>query len=110
MSHETSAFSLSVEEMMYGFGSEWPPDQRASKLVENLAVSYMKDLIYRAQDIASVTGKLDKECFIYLVRKDEEKFHRIQGLMKAMEELNSVNSIDEQSSVSNNDIDVDEKK
>ena len=34
-----------------------------------------------------MTGKLDKECFLYRVRKETAKFSRVNQLLSAHEEL-----------------------
>ncbi len=40
-----------------------------------------------------MTGKLDKECFMFLVRKDKHKFSRVNRLIKANEDLKTVQNI-----------------
>ena len=80
-------------DMMYGFGDEWPPNPESVTMLENLVAEYIGNLASRALDVAEVTGKLDKECFMFLVRKDRLKFNRIQKLIKANEELKSVRDI-----------------
>jgi hypothetical protein len=84
----------SVEEMMFGFGDEWPCDREAVDLVDHLVRSYIHDLVLRAQNIALNSGKLDKECFLYLVRQDTSKFKRINHLLRANEEIHSVQKVD----------------
>lgn len=83
-----------VEEMMFGFGDEWPCDREAVDLVDDLVQKYIQDLVFRAQQIALQTGKLDKECFLYLVRQDTMKFRRINNLLKANEEIHAVQKVD----------------
>lgn len=79
-----------IEEMMYGFGDKWPPQAESVDLIEELAVSYIQDLCRRAMEVADYTGKLDKQCFMYAVRKDSRKFSRAYSLLKANEELKKV--------------------
>lgn len=83
-----------LEEMMYGFGDTWPPDPQSVELLEQLVVEYIEDLTAKAVNIAEMTGKLDKDCFMYLVRKDRKKFNRVHQLLttndyikKAKEEI-----------------------
>lgn len=76
-----------IEEMMFGFGDDWPPAADTVELVEDLAVKYIKDLCQRAVQVAGYTGKLDKQCFMYAVRKDTRKFTRAYALLKSNEEL-----------------------
>lgn len=76
-----------IEEMLFGFGDDWPPAADTVELVEDLAVKYIKDLCQRAVQVAGYTGKLDKQCFMYAVRKDTRKFTRAYALLKANEEL-----------------------
>lgn len=56
-----------VEEIMFGFGDAWPPQADAVDLMEKMAVHYIRDLCGRALQVANVTGKLDKECFLFQV-------------------------------------------
>lgn len=57
-----------IEEIMFGFGDGWPPEADTVELVEKMAVQYIRDLCVRSLQVASITGKLDKECFLYQVR------------------------------------------
>lgn len=41
-------------------------------------------------DLALVKGKLDTECFIFLIRKDPERYERIAELLRANDELRAV--------------------
>jgi transcription initiation factor TFIID subunit 13 len=84
-----------IEEMMFGFGDEWPPDSNSVKLVEEITIKYIEDLALRALHYANSRGKLDKDCFMYLIRKDRRKFTRIQTLMKANEELKRAKTLAE---------------
>lgn len=85
-----------IEEMMFGFGDQWPPDEESVKLVESIVTNYIEDLTIRASQIATVrpNGKLDKECFMFVVRKDRRKFSRIHNLLTANEELKSVQKME----------------
>ncbi len=85
-----------IEEMMFGFGDQWPPDEESVKLVESIVTNYIEDLTIRAAQIATVrpNGKLDKECFMFVVRKDRRKFSRIHNLLTANEELKSVQKME----------------
>ena len=56
-------------------------------LMETLVEHYIADLTMRACLVANSTGKLDKECFQYLVRKDRNKFSRVFKLLKSKEEI-----------------------
>jgi len=86
-----------LEEMMYGFGSEeWPPDPDAVSLMEVMVTNFIEDLTSRAQNVADLTGaagsgKIDKECFMYLVRKDSKKFNRVHRLLQINEEVSNTN-------------------
>eukprot|EP01041_Mallomonas_annulata_P013749 gene13749-29239_t len=85
--------SKDIEEMMYGFGDEWPPNKDAVSLVETLVKDYIEDLAVRALEIAELRGKLDKDCFIFLVRKDSRKFNRVQKLLETHEKIEEVQKI-----------------
>jgi hypothetical protein len=88
-----------IEEMMYGFGDthQWPPDENSVRLIETMVINYIEDLSIRASDVAelkSKDGKIDKECFMFVVRKDRRKFNRIYRLLKANEELKSAQKLE----------------
>lgn len=84
-----------IEDMLFGFGDSWPPDEDTVALVESLVHQYIGNLCSRATNVANVRKKLDKECFMYLVRKDRRKFIRIQKLLKANEELKKAKTMAE---------------
>lgn len=82
-----SDMNSDIEEMMYGFGDSWPPNAECVGLIESLVTRYIEDLAVRAKEISDLRGKMDKECFLYVVRKDRSKFSRVCQLLKANEEL-----------------------
>lgn len=87
-STQRSKIYQDLEEMLFGFGNaDWPPNTETVLLVENLVKQYIEDLCLRSMNIAEIRGKLDRECFMYLVRKDRRKFNRIQTLLQANEEI-----------------------
>jgi transcription initiation factor TFIID subunit 13 len=79
-----------VEEMMYGFGDKWPPDPHSVELVEALTVKYIQEICREAQEVADFTSKLDKNCFLFVIRKDRRKFTRAVQLLKANDEIRRV--------------------
>jgi hypothetical protein len=58
--------------------------------MEIMVKSYIQDIGMRAKAIADVRKKIDKDCFIFLVRKDTRKFRRVNDLLSAFEEIKSV--------------------
>lgn len=38
-------------------------------------------------ELATIKGKLDTECFIFLIRKDPERYDRIAELLRANDEF-----------------------
>ena len=74
---------------MYGFGDEWPPKSDSVQLMKELVVDYIEGLTQQAILVSETTGKLDKECFVYLTRKDRKKFNRIHQLLVTNEEIKS---------------------
>jgi hypothetical protein len=77
----------SIEKMMFGFGDEWPPNEKTVEVVEFFVRGYIQNLVVRAQNVAVISGKLDRDCFLYLVRQDTLKFNRIDRLLKANEDI-----------------------
>ena len=90
-------FRSEIEEMIYGFGSDaWPPDVDTVAIVDSLAQQYMQDITKSAMEVADLRGsRLDKDCFLYVVRKEEFKFNRIQQLLRANEELKQAKTLAE---------------
>jgi hypothetical protein len=86
-------FTTNIEDMMFGFGDEWPPDPATVALVESIATDYIRSLTLKAQEVANLTGKLDKECFLYLVRKETAKFTRVNQLLSTHEELKQAQNL-----------------
>ena len=83
-------FKSDIEEMMFGFGDQWPPMGESTQLVQDIVVQYIEDLVVRAGEIGKLRGSLDTECFIYLVSRDRQKFSRVCKLLEAYEDLKSV--------------------
>lgn len=80
-----------IEDMLYGFGDESPSDVETVTLVEALAAQYIENLTAQALVVADMRGKLDEDCFKFVVRKDNAKFGRIQKLLTAHEEIKQAN-------------------
>jgi hypothetical protein len=89
-----NAMQNDIEEMMYGFGDTWPPNEKAVELIECMVTKYIEDLAARAKEVSDLRGKLDKECFMYVVRKDRSKFSRVCQLLSANEELKSAQKME----------------
>jgi transcription initiation factor TFIID subunit 13 len=80
--------------MMYGFGDCWPPNSDSVELMEKLVANYVKGLCTRAVEVSELSGiKLDKECFMYVVKKDRKKFTRTVSLLQSNEELKKANKL-----------------
>lgn len=98
--NERTNFFHDIQEMMFGFGDNWPPNKNATLLIDRLVTTYITELAQRAEIVAETTRKLDKECFLYLVRKDEFKFSKVMKLINANEQLKTIKKqdIDEEDS------------
>ena len=88
--------SNDIADMMFGFGDSWPPNIESVNLVEALTTEYIQDLSARALQVADLrpNGKLDKECFLYLVRKDRNKFQRVNNLLATNKEIKKVQKVE----------------
>lgn len=89
-----TAMQGDIEEMMYGFGDVWPPKQESVELIESMVTNYIENLALRAKDVSELRGKLDKECFMFVVRKDRSKFSRVCQLLSANEELKNAQKME----------------
>lgn len=90
-----SSLKNDLREMLYGFGDNWPSTNGVVDVVESLATEYIKDLGARAVQVAQVRpgARLDKECFLFLARKDRKKFQRVHKLLTAKEEIKQVRKV-----------------
>ncbi|KAF1776736.1 Histone-fold [Phytophthora cactorum] len=77
----------SIKHMLFGFGDEAEPMDETSELMEDLAVEYVHAMTKKAMELATIKGKLDTECFIFLIRKDPERYDRIAELLRANDEF-----------------------
>ena len=89
-----TAMQNDIEEMMYGFGDNWPPNEDSVRMIECMTTKYIEDLAERAKEVSELRGKLDKECFMYVVRKDRSKFTRVCQLLSANEELKTAQKLE----------------
>jgi hypothetical protein len=89
-------FGGDISEMMFGFGDSWPPNTDAVRTIDSLVTGFIQDMGARALRVAELRPdkKLDKECFLYLVRKDRKKFQRVHRLLTANDEIKRVKKID----------------
>ena len=92
-----------LQEMMFGFGDDWPPDHESIVFLEKLVTEYVEDFTYRALQLSEITGTLDKECFMYLVRKDRRKFNRIHQLLTSNEEIQNVKNSEDAEYIKNDE-------
>jgi transcription initiation factor TFIID subunit 13 len=92
-SNKRSRMHDDLEEMMYGFGDSWRPDADAVRALEQITIEYIEDVTQRSLQVAELTGKLDKECVLYVVRKDRKKFNRVHQLLTADEIIKSANDL-----------------
>lgn len=89
-------FGGDISEMMFGFGDSWPPNTDAVRCIEGLVTEFVQDLGARALRVAEMRPdkKLDKECFLYLVRKDRKKFQRVHSLLSANAEIKRAKKVE----------------
>lgn len=89
-------FGPDIEDMLFGFGDAWPADPAVVQAIEDIVTGYIRDLALKALKVAECRpgGKLDKECFLFLVRKESQKFKRVHHLLAVNEELKAVKKID----------------
>ncbi|OWZ24302.1 hypothetical protein PHMEG_000662 [Phytophthora megakarya] len=77
----------SIKHMLFGFGDENEPLDETAELMEDLVVEYIHAMTKKAMELATIKGKLDTECFIFLIRKDPERYDRIAELLRANDEF-----------------------
>ena len=103
-----------IEDMLFGFGDAWPANAAVVLALEDLVIAYIRDLTLQARRVAACRpgGKLDKECFLFLVRKEAGKFKRVHHLLNTNEELKAVKKIDiaDQTQIHHDDEEEEEDK
>ncbi|KAE9045543.1 hypothetical protein PR003_g4335 [Phytophthora rubi] len=77
----------SIKHMLFGFGDEAEPLDETAELMEDMVVEYVHAMTKKAMELATIKGKLDTECFIFLIRKDPERYDRIAELLRANDEF-----------------------
>lgn len=86
--------------MLFGFGDCYPADPKVVALMDSVVQGYVRDLALRALRVADCRAglaghlKLDKDCFLFAVRKEGAKFTRAHRLLAAHEEIRSVNKVE----------------
>lgn len=88
-------FKSDIEDILYGCGDSWPADKGVISLLDTLVIDYIKNITLQALDIAEIKKKLDTECFLFLIRKEKEKYNRVLTLLKTNHELKIVKTIAE---------------
>nr|CCA20190.1 conserved hypothetical protein [Albugo laibachii Nc14] len=83
-------FTYSVRDMMIGFGDDMEPMEESVAVMKEFVVEYIHCMTKKAVDVSAVKGKLDTECFIFTIRKDQEKYGRVKDLLQANDELKEV--------------------
>lgn len=83
-----------IEEIMYGYGDNWPCNRETMQLIEHLTYEYISNVCHGALKIAEITSKLDKECFLFLLRKQPTKYKRVMHLLQANEGIKSSQKVE----------------
>ncbi|POM67568.1 Transcription initiation factor TFIID subunit 13, partial [Phytophthora palmivora] len=60
----------SIKHMLFGFGDEVEPLDETAELMEDLVVEYVHAMTKKAMELATIKGKPQTACFIFLIRKD----------------------------------------
>ena len=64
--------------MLFGFGDSYPADPQVVSQMDAVVQGYMRDLALRALRVADARAgqgysRLDKECFLFAVRRESSK-------------------------------------
>ncbi|GAB1608781.1 initiation SPT3 homolog isoform X1 [Argonauta hians] len=83
-------FTIEIQQMMHGFGDCRKPLQESAALLQEIVHSQMLFLLYQASEVAAKrNGRfISLEDFLFLLRKDKVKLHRLLRYMK-MKDLKS---------------------
>ena len=87
-------FQKDIQDMLFGFGDSWPSNKDSLSLLEILVKQFIEDLSHQALAVAEIRGKLDVECFLFVIRKDPRKLYRIQTLLSSNEQIKKARTME----------------
>uniref|UniRef100_A0A6B2LV85 Transcription initiation factor TFIID subunit 13 n=1 Tax=Arcella intermedia TaxID=1963864 RepID=A0A6B2LV85_9EUKA len=73
--------------MMYGFGDVKNPEDETVNLMQELVFEYIREMTFKASEVASKRGKIQPEDLVFVIRKDRKKYARAIELLSMNEEL-----------------------
>ncbi|CAI5715668.1 unnamed protein product [Peronospora effusa] len=76
--------------MLFGFVDEAEPLDETAELMEDLVVENVHAMTKKAMELATIKGKLDTDCFIFIIRKHPERYDRVAELLRANDEFRAV--------------------
>lgn len=95
--------SCLVASVMYGFGDVWNPLPETIELMNRIVIEYIEEMVCcfvlyrialiilfqtRASLNAALKGKLTVPCLLYALRHQQQKYNRVNQLIKMNKELN----------------------
>jgi transcription initiation factor TFIID subunit 13 len=69
--------------MMHGFGDDANPLPESVKLMEEMVLQYMSDLIKQARNVSPLSTRLKTEALLFAVRKNRQMLDRAKQLLDA---------------------------
>ena len=87
-------FLADLQDMMHGFGDSYPSDPESMLLMEKLVLDYIHTLCNGCCKVAEMTGRLDKEGLLFLIKKDRKKFERVCSLLRTNDVLKRHNKLE----------------
>ena len=89
-------FEKDLKDMLYGFGDTYPSNPETLQLIDILTQQYIEEITNKALELSELRKKnLDKDCFLYIIRKESYKFNRISKLLEANIELKKAKTLAE---------------
>mmetsp|Transcript_8151 Transcript_8151/g.9318 ORF Transcript_8151/g.9318 Transcript_8151/m.9318 type:complete len:159 (-) Transcript_8151:872-1348(-) len=80
-------FNKELASVMYGFGDVWNPLPETIELMNRIVIEYIEEMT-RASLNAALKGKLTVPCLLYALRHQQQKYNRVNQLIKMNKELN----------------------
>eukprot|EP01124_Arcella_intermedia_P001404 TRINITY_DN10763_c0_g2_i1.p1 TRINITY_DN10763_c0_g2~~TRINITY_DN10763_c0_g2_i1.p1 ORF type:complete len:136 (-),score=29.14 TRINITY_DN10763_c0_g2_i1:99-467(-) len=81
------SFVKDLPTMMYGFGDVKNPEDETVNLMQELVFEYIREMTFKASEVASKRGKIQPEDLVFVIRKDRKKYARAIELLSMNEEL-----------------------
>jgi len=102
---KTKAFNTSLSKMMYGGGDDENPLPQSVQLMEYIITDFIQSFCIEAQSLSDKNERAIRvEDFLFLIRKDINKYKRVSELLEFFSDLKELRK-DDFESIQNSHVD-----